>query len=135
MSALTSSPLAIFAFYAGLNGLLLLVLSFMTSRMRQKTGIVIGDGGNDALIRRIRTHGNSSEYVPITLILIYALATLMAPIWLLHTVGATLTFGRLVFAQGLLHTTKVSPGRVVGMALTWLSLVIASVGVLYFAFI
>ncbi|NNC55212.1 MAG: hypothetical protein HKO07_05785, partial [Pseudomonadales bacterium] len=49
--------------YAGLLSILLLVLSYRVVQIRRQ-GIALGDGGDLTLQRRIRAHGNFTEYVP-----------------------------------------------------------------------
>ena len=51
------------ALYAGLLGLLILVLAFRVVAVRRATEIGLGDGGNALLLSRIRIHGNAAEYV------------------------------------------------------------------------
>jgi glucose uptake protein len=41
---------------------------------RQKVGISVGDGGNEALVRRMRAQANFIENTPLTLILLGAIA-------------------------------------------------------------
>jgi uncharacterized membrane protein YecN with MAPEG domain len=124
----------IFGLYAGLCGFLLFYLSFATFRARVATGTTIGDGGLEDMQRPIRAHGNASEYIPIGLILLFALSQLGASNLTLHFVGATLVIGRLFHAMGLLSTTGPSFGRGAGMALTYVSLLTGSLVSLWLAF-
>jgi len=133
MDLLTLPPLNTFAIYAALNGLILLFLAVMVVRQRVLTRTDIGDGGHDAMIQVQRAHGNASEYVPIVLILLFTLVQLSAPLWMIHTVGATLTVGRILHAVGLYETKGRSVGRFAGINLTWLALLIAAAGSLYLA--
>lgn len=113
--------------YAGLLGLLLLVLSYLVSRQRRKHRISIGDGGVPALQAAIRVQGNFTEYVPVALILLALLELSHHSLYLLHVLGAALVIGRVLHAYGL--TVKphgASPGRLVGVLLTWLVILIAS---------
>ena len=55
---------------AGAAALLHIWLAARVSRLRRGFKISLGDGGNDALLRRIRAHGNYVENMPIVLILI-----------------------------------------------------------------
>jgi uncharacterized membrane protein YecN with MAPEG domain len=55
--------------YAGLLALLYLVLSYRIVVLRRNK-VSLGDGGNPILQRRIRAHGNFSEYVPMILIML-----------------------------------------------------------------
>jgi drug/metabolite transporter (DMT)-like permease len=58
------------ALYAGLLGLLVLILSYRVSRLRLTYRVGTGDGGHDDLGRAIRVQGNAMEYVPLGLVLL-----------------------------------------------------------------
>lgn len=122
-------------FYAGLNGLLILVLSIRVVKVRIDNKVSLGDGGNKELLRWIRIHGNATENIPIVLFLILILELQGAPSVLLHGIGVALTTGRLLHVQGLIKTTGVSQGRKIGMLLTWASLLVGSLLSLYYFFI
>ena len=130
---LALSPQAIFALYASANAFLLLFLAVLTTRARRATGTSLGDGGNARMIQATRAHGNAAEYIPIGLILLWAMVGVGAPTWLLHIQGATLTLGRVLHALGLHSSTGVSIGRFLGILTTWASLLIGIVGAICFA--
>lgn len=130
---LALSPQAIFAFYAAANAFLLLLLAMLTTRARRATRTSLGDGGNAQMIQATRAHGNAAEYIPIGLILLWALINVGAPTWLLHLQGATLTLGRVLHALGLHSSTGVSLGRFLGILTTWASLLIGIVGAIFCA--
>ncbi len=130
---LTMPPVIIFALYVAANAALLLILAVLTTRARRATGTSLGDGGNARVTQAMRAHGNAAEYIPIGLILLYTLTLVQAPTWLLHLHGATLTLGRVFHALGLYASTGVSIGRFLGMILTWVSMLIAIVGVVAYA--
>ncbi|MDH6665459.1 UNVERIFIED_ORG: putative membrane protein YecN with MAPEG domain [Methylorubrum zatmanii] len=58
------------AFYAAILGLIYAGLTGWVIGGRVTGNVLFGDGGQDALQRRIRSHGNFQEYVPLTLLLI-----------------------------------------------------------------
>ena len=58
------------AFYGALLGLIYAGLTGWVIGGRLSGNVLFGDGGQDALQRRIRSHGNFQEYVPLTLLLI-----------------------------------------------------------------
>jgi uncharacterized membrane protein YecN with MAPEG domain len=118
--------------YVGLNALILLTLAVLTVRTRVVTRTDIGDGAKDSMIRAVRAHGNAAEYVPLALILIGTLELAGAPSALLHGLGAALTAGRLMHAQGLYSSLGTSPGRLVGTLLTWLVYAVGSGACLYY---
>ena len=124
-------PVAVTALYAGLLGLLDLGLSFAVVDVRRRARVGIGDGGDPLLGRRIRVHGNFSEYVPFALLLVGMAEANGAPALLVHGLGAALLIGRALHAWGLATSTGSSPGRFAGTVLTWLVLLIASVLAVY----
>lgn len=108
--------------YAGLNGLLALLLAINVTRNRARRKIDLGDGGNMELLQVIRAHGNNAEYVPLALVLMALIEMTGAPALALHVFGVLLTAGRLLHAQGLLARSGASVGRVAGQTATWLAL-------------
>ncbi|HEY3777520.1 MAG TPA: MAPEG family protein [Rhizomicrobium sp.] len=132
---LFESSIYAFGFYAGLNALIQLVLSMRVVQARYRTQTAIGDGGNPAMAAPLRAHANNAEYVPVALILLWALASpLGRSIWLIHGMGATFTVGRLLHAIGLSRSLGPSPLRLAGMVLTWIAYVVGIAGVLWFVF-
>ena len=81
--------------------LLNLWLSIRVGRVRTKEKVFIGDGGNDALTRRMRAHANFVENTAFVLILL-ALVELGAgsSIWL-WAVGALYLVARILHAIGM----------------------------------
>jgi hypothetical protein len=125
-----------FGFYAAINALILLMLSMRVVRARFKTNTAIGDGGKPEMAAPLRAHANNAEYVPVALILLWALASpLGRSIWLIHGMGLTLTVGRILHAIGLSRTIGPSPLRFAGMVLTWIAFVVGIAGVLWFVLI
>ena len=136
MSLLFQSSLYAFGFYTALNALIMLVLSILVVRARVVTQTEIGDGGKPAMAGPLRAHANNAEYVPMALLLMWALVTpLGASIWLIHGVGAPLTVGRLVHAIGLTNSTGTSTLRFLGMIFTWIAFIVGIVGLLWGVFI
>jgi uncharacterized membrane protein YecN with MAPEG domain len=57
-----SAPMpAIAAFYAGLIGILLIILALPISALRRRLKVGVGDGGDPVLERTIRVHANTSN--------------------------------------------------------------------------
>ena len=92
------------AFFAGILAFIFIGLSFHVIRLRQELRIAIGDGGNAALARRVRTHGNFAEYVPFALLLMAIDEINGTSEWLLVLMGLALVAGRLSHAYSLLVT-------------------------------
>ena len=117
---------AVSPIYAGLLGLMLVVLSLLVVRLRWRFRVGLGDGGQAALTRAIRVQGNFAEHVPLALLLIFAVEGLGYAAWVVHVLGAALVFARLAHAQGLGRSEGESPGRLVGTVTTFSLLIIAS---------
>ena len=115
------------ALYAGLLGLLMLVLSFRVVAVRRATAIGLGDGGNALLLSRIRIHGHFTEYVPLALVLMLLLEINGTTATWLHGLGIALLAGRLAHAQGLETSAGVTPGRLIGNMLTWGVILVAAI--------
>lgn len=115
-------PLPITAFIAAACALLLLLTAVMTVRARLRGKIAFGDGGDDALMRASRSHGNLAEHAPIVIILFALLESVHAHHLALLILGAIFVIGRVAHVMGL-HTPSV-PGkaplaRQVGVIATW----------------
>ena len=121
------------ALWVGLNLILLLVLSGLVVRLRQKHKIALGDGGIPELARAVRTFGNAAEYVPTGMAALAVLAVVGAPVLAIHLVGLLLFAGRLIHGVGLFNTGGASIPRAIGMVLTWLGYLFAAVVLLLFA--
>ena len=110
------------ALYIAINILILFTLTFLVIRQRNNEKIIFGDGDSESMQRAIRVHGNFTEYAPMALIGIFAMAGLSASPYWLHGVGIAFTTGRILHAFGYTKTTGESLGRFIGMILTGLSL-------------
>ena len=104
--------------YAGLLAILYLFLSAYVIRGRYKYQVGLGDGGNPALARRVRIHGNFVEYVPFALLLLYMIDNAQYSPFIVHMLGMMLVIGRVLHAWGLSTSETVSFGRFAGMVLT-----------------
>ncbi len=111
--------------YAGLLGLIYLVLTVRVIGARRAGKVSLGDGGDVGLQRRIRAHGNFAEYVPLLLLMMAALESTGVQGWLLHGVGVPLLLGRLLHGYAFSFTSEFMLGRVAGTALTLTALSIA----------
>ena len=125
--------LGVTSLYAGLLGLLLLAVSINVSRERGRAQVSIGDGGDKGLIAAIRAQGNFVEYAPLTLFLIAVAEIQGAPALAIHVLGAALFVGRALHAVGITRRKSLNPMRMIGMILTYLTLLFGSLGVLFHA--
>ena len=120
--------------YAALCGLMFLFLSARVVQGRTAFKVGIGDGGNEEMRRRIRVHANFAEFVPLVLILLYAVQQAGFSLWIVHALGVVLVVARVFHAAGLGRTSGVSRGRFVGASATFTLLLVASVLTLLGAF-
>jgi uncharacterized membrane protein YecN with MAPEG domain len=102
-------------------------LSFAVIGLRRKNKIGLGSGGIDDLERAIRAQGNFAEYVPFGIILIACLELNGAPWWLVAIPGITLIIGRLIHAVGINTPPPDFSKRVLGMMLTFGTLITLAV--------
>ncbi len=130
MSAIQAAGL-----WSGVLILILLGLSGLVVRRRQRHQISFGDAGNIEMTAATRAFGNASEYIPAGLIALVLLALIGAPASLIHAIGVTLVVGRLIHALGLVFQTGPSLGRVLGMLMTWIALLVGAVSLIAFAVI
>jgi uncharacterized membrane protein YecN with MAPEG domain len=109
------------ALWIGLNVIFLIYVSARVGMARTKLKINLGDGGNDEMIRAIRTQGNYVEYAPLALIGLLALAqTGQGPV-VIHALGGAFLAARIAHLLGL-GAGVWKAGRFVGTLGTALSL-------------
>lgn len=133
MDAVSSGHAA--ALWTGLHLILLLVLSLLVVRQRQRHKVALGDEGVPELAQAIRAFGNATEYIPPALIGIAVLAVVDAAPLAIHVTGFVLFVGRVLHAIGLSRSGGASFARTIGMTMTWLAYVFASVALLFNAII
>ncbi len=86
------------------------------------------------LQRKVRAHGNFTEYVPIGLLFIVALELMHSPTWLVWLLGGTLTVARIVYSYGVITTYGPSVGRAIGFFLTWFVYILGASACVYYGF-
>jgi len=119
------------ALYAGLLGILAIVLAGRVGIRRTRFKIDLGDGGNPEMLRAIRVHGNFIEYVPLALVLMALIEANGTPTWTIHVLGAVLVVGRLLHAYGLSTEPGASLGRLAGTSASFLVIAAASLGAIW----
>jgi len=95
--------------------LIFLWLSLRVIRYRRAERIPLGSGGNAALERAIRAHGNFAEFVPFAVLLLILAEWGGAWPWLLHALGALLVAVRLAHGMGMVQDPEDFRFRVFGM--------------------
>lgn len=109
-------PIALTA--AGAAALLHIWLSIRVSHVRRTRKILHGDGGDPAMLRRMRAHANYAENAPIFLVLLVLLELAVVRddfLW-----AATIIFfvSRILHAFGM-DSGKLSKLRIVGVIGSW----------------
>jgi uncharacterized membrane protein YecN with MAPEG domain len=116
--------------YAAALALIYIFLALRVIRSRQTARVAIGTGGNAALARAIRVHGNFAEYVPLVLLLLAFLEMQGWPPWWVHALCLSLVAARLVHAYGVSQEKENFQFRTVGMATTFFVLATSSLALL-----
>jgi uncharacterized membrane protein YecN with MAPEG domain len=119
----------------GVLALLFFVHSLRTINARRDTKTNLGDGGNDTMLRRIRTHGNFAEYVPFLMFMLFLLETSGVPALVLGAFSASVVLGRCLHAYGLYSPATPGKARVLGMQLTLWPLILGGMYLLYLGLI
>lgn len=122
------------ALWSGSMLLLLVVLGIRVALARRSGKVLLGDGGNEAVLLSSRVFGNAAEYIPAAIGALIVLALLGMPAGVLHILGGLLFLGRLIHAVTL-STKAVTGGRILGMTLTWLPLLAAGLMLIVHAFV
>ena len=116
--------------YASIGAFIIVWLSLHVIKIRTAKNIILGDGEDNELITAIAAQMNAVEYIPIALLLLFALEYNNAHLILVHILGITLIAGRIIHAKGLL--SSVLKLRVLGMQITiWTIIALAVINILY----
>jgi len=116
--------------YAGLLGIMFIVITLRVVVHRTKKKISLGDGKDRELGKLIRGHGNFTETVPLALVLILMLELQGANATTLHILGIALLVGRVLHYLRLTSLLKNMWFRVAGMAMTLFVILYASIRLL-----
>jgi uncharacterized protein len=106
---------------AGLAALINIWLGMRCGQVRMREKINIGDGGNDALIRRMRAQANFIENVPIFLVLLGLIEYAAGTSTWLWAVMALFMLARVAHALGM-DGGAAEKGRGIGIMVTMLSI-------------
>jgi uncharacterized membrane protein YecN with MAPEG domain len=109
--------------WTALIALWILLLMLVVVRLRWTRRVGLGDGGDKALLKAIRVHGNAIETMPIALLLMFGYELGGGLPWLLQVCGATLLASRVLHASGLRRSSGSSAGRMLGSIL-WATVVV-----------
>jgi uncharacterized protein len=86
--------LPITSLFAALFGLVLIPMTIAVGLRRGQVGVLLLDGGDETLLRRIRSHANFLEYVPLALILMALSEANGASATFLYSTGTVLLVAR-----------------------------------------
>jgi uncharacterized membrane protein YecN with MAPEG domain len=106
------------AIFSTILAFIFIRLTFHVIELRKLHKVAFGHGGVDSLEKAIRAHGNFSEYVPISLILMGTLEFNGAPSFWIVILGAFFVLGRYFHARGMNHDGPDFENRVTGMKFT-----------------
>ena len=116
--------------YASLSALLIVWLSLRVIKVRRKHRISIGDGSEKEMKVAMAAQSNAIEYIPIALLLLFALEYNHGNLFLLHFLGISLIVARFIHARAI--QTDNLKARVFAMQVTLLTLItLALVNLLY----
>ena len=113
--------------YAGILGIISLVLAAAVGGKRGSSGVSVGVGEDQDLLVATRRHGNFIEYVPLALILMALLEANGVSTLTIHVFGVVLTIARICHPLGLSADNMSSPLRAAGAAGTFLLTAVMSV--------
>jgi len=126
-------PVPVTLLYGGLNALLITLLGMQVSKARASLSVGVETPIPKEMIRKVRAHGNATEWAPLGLVLLLAIELSGAGTrFTLHLAGGTLLLGRVLHAAGFYGRNKLS---VVGAGLTYAVLLAMSVWAISIRFI
>ena len=125
-----NAPLGAAMLHAALLMLMLVGLAIFVINRRRTAGVGLGDGGNKALAKAVRAHGNFTEYAPFAIAAYVLLAISGVSAVFIHVLGTVFIVGRVAHAAGLSQHEGASVGRAIGVAATMIVLIAASLRLL-----
>jgi uncharacterized membrane protein YecN with MAPEG domain len=115
------------SWYAGLCGLVYIVLAGLVVKARWRYRVNLGAGSEPGMERAIRVHANFAEYVPLLLVLLVLAEMQGLPATAVHAAGCVLIVSRVLHAWGLSRHSGRSFGRFYGTVGTLLLLASLSI--------
>ena len=103
------------AMYAAVLGLLFVPFTFYVGQYRASNKILLLDGGDQELARRIRAQGNFVETVPLAVILIILMELSGAGATWLHALGSVLVVSRVMHYLTIATNPANTVPRALGM--------------------
>jgi uncharacterized membrane protein YecN with MAPEG domain len=97
--------------YTAILAFMLAGLFINVVRVRRKYKVGLGNGGQAAVAKASRAHGNFVETVPLIILMMAMLESMGIASMVLHGMGAMLVFSRVLHIWGLAESTGTSTGR------------------------
>lgn len=104
--------------FAAVAGLINIWLMIRVGRVRTQEQVMVGDGGNERVIRRMRAHSNYIESTAFVMLLVVLVELAIGPSTWLWAIGGVYFLGRIAHAVGMDGTMN---ARFVGTLTTLLS--------------
>ena len=120
--------------YAAILAFIQYALIMRVVKVRNSEKVSLGDGGHEALQRRIRAHGNFVETVPMALVLMVIAELSGAPLWSIHVLGLLMVGARVAHAIGINSGTGYGKFRFYGMVATVVVYILGALLCLWLAF-
>ena len=98
-----------------------IALSFNAAFTRRKSGLAVGEGDNETLLRAVRAHGNFTEFTPMFLISLIIVDQLSKNCDYVGILGLLFIIGRISHALSMFLKKGIL--RVIGMMLTLVPLI------------
>jgi uncharacterized membrane protein YecN with MAPEG domain len=117
--------------FIAIFALIYIVLAMGVMRHRLGSGISLGSGDHDELERSVRAHANFAEYVPIALLLLWALETISYDGTMAFILGCVLLVGRILHVIGILDPQRFMLMRKIGIVVTFVVLLIGSLRLIW----
>ena len=116
--------------YAGILGLMLAALGLRAISLVRKQEAGNGEGNSLAHQKAMQAYDNFTEYVPLALLLIWFLELRSGSGWPIHAFCLVFLIGRLIHALGVSRVNENHKFRIVGMILTFMTIITVSVRLL-----
>ncbi len=114
--------------YAGILGVLYIVLTVDTIKARRKNKISMGYGKNNEIIKIVSAHNNFCNYALFLLFLLFLIeSSQIIPNILIHIIGGVFTLGRVLHYLAFKSKSMNFKFRITGMMCTIAPILISSV--------
>ena len=117
--------------FAAVAALINIWLMIRCGRVRTKEQVMVGDGGNEAVIRRTRAHSNYIESTAFVLVLLFLIELAVGPAIWLWAVGGVYFGGRIAHAIGMDGVMNARFAGTLITLLTQLGLAITAIVIVY----